>query len=194
VEKIGMKFMAENEQTKVCPHCAETIKMAAVVCPHCRYWQRKWSLHNPKVLGALGLVVMTAYIVGVGIFTDKVFGSKEQFATYRNEITIVNSQLSQRISVSGCESNVNVYVTVVGTLTNHSDIAWKDVGVEAQFLDKSGKQFDAITVNADGYRGVTVLPHGEAAFKIEGKAARPESDYGAYKVIVRWAKDVDQVF
>jgi hypothetical protein len=183
--------MTQAEPTKVCPHCAETIKAAAVVCPHCRYWQKKWSLYNPKVLGALGLILMTAYIVGVGIFTDTVFGPKEQFAVYRNEITVVSSQPSHRISTSGCDSNVNVYVTVVGTLTNHSNVSWKDVGVEAQFFDKAGKLFDAITVNADEYRSVTILPHGEAAFKIEGKAARPGSDYDAYKVIVRWAKDVD---
>jgi hypothetical protein len=186
--------MAEAEPTKTCPHCAETIKTAAVVCPHCRYWQKKWSWYNPKVLTAFGLVVMTAYFVGIGIFMDTMFGSKEQFATYRDEITVVSSQHSQRISTSGCDSNINVYVTVVGTLTNRSDIAWKDVGVEAQFLDKSGKQFDAITVNADQYRGTTLLPHGEAAFKIEGRAARPESDYGSYKVVVRWAKDVNQKF
>jgi hypothetical protein len=185
--------MAEHEQTKVCPHCAEIIKAAAKVCPHCRYWQKKWSLYNPKLLTAFGLVVLTAYCAGIGIFMDKVFGPKEQFAIYRNEITVVSSQYSQRLSTSGCDSNV-MYVTVVGMLTNHSNIAWKDVSVEAQFLDKSGKQFDAITVNAEGYRGAAILPHGEAAFKIEGRADRPESDYGAYKVVVRWAKDVDQMF
>ncbi|MGA2280734.1 MAG: zinc ribbon domain-containing protein [Verrucomicrobiota bacterium] len=195
MEENGLKdFMAENEPTKVCPLCAETIKAAAKVCPHCRYWQKKWSLYNPKVLTALCLVVMAAYFAGISIFMDRVFGPKEQFAIYRDEITVVNSQFSQRISVSGCDSNVNVYVTVVGTLTNRSNITWKDVGVEALFLDKSGKQFDAITVNANEYRGVTILPHGEAAFKIEGRAARPESDYGTYKAIVRWAKDVNQVF
>jgi len=188
------KFMAENEQTKVCPHCAETIKSAAVVCPHCRYWQKKWSLYNPQVGVTLWIIVCFAAVSFLGFFYDRMFGQKEQFATYRNEITVVSSQYSQRISTSGCDSNVSMYVTVVGTLTNHSNIAWKDVSVEAQFLDKSGKQFDAITVNADGYRGVVILPHGEAAFKIEGKAARPESDYSAYKVVVRWAKDVNQVF
>jgi hypothetical protein len=58
-------------------------------------------------------------------------------------------------------------------------------------VDKSGKLIDAVTVDADYYRGVTVLPHGTAAFKVEGKAARPESDYQTYKTSVRWAKDAD---
>ena len=186
--------MAETEQTKVCPHCAETIKLAAVVCPHCRYWQKKWSLYNPQVGVALWIIVCFAAISFFGFFYDRMFGQKEQFATYRNEITVVSSQYSQRISTSGCDSNASMYVTVVGMLTNQSEITWKDVSVEAQFLDKSGKQFDAITVNADGYHGVGILPHGEAAFKIEGRAARPGSDYGTYKVIVRWAKDVNKVF
>jgi hypothetical protein len=188
-----MNVMPENEQTKVCPHCAETIKAAAKVCPHCRYCQKKFSLHNPKVGMILSLIVCIALLSCYGVFLDSMLGPKEEFATFRNEITVVNSQLSKRVSTSSCDSNV-VYVTVVGTLTNHSDIAWKDVGVEAQFLDKSGSQLDARAVNADGYQAVTILPHGETAFKIEGKADRPESDYGTYKVTVRWAKDAHQMF
>ena len=97
---------------------------------------------------------------------------KEDFAIYRNEISVVNSRLSQRISSS------NLWNTVVGTLTNHSDIGWKDVGVEAQFFDKSGKMIDVITVNADDYRGVAILPHGQAAFKIDGKAAQHQPIIG----------------
>jgi hypothetical protein len=182
--------MAEAEQAKVCPHCAETIKMAAKVCPHCRYWQNRWSLQNPQVGVTIYALLCSVIFVGLIALAGKLFGPKEEFATYRDEITVTASQLSHRISVSGCDTNVSVYITVVGTLTNRSDIAWKDVGIEAQFLDKSGKPFDAITVNADEYRGVTILPHAEAAFKIEGRAARPASEYEAYNVFVRWAKDV----
>jgi hypothetical protein len=111
------------------------------------------------------------------------FGPKEQFATYRGDIVAVSSEFSHRLSES------NVVNTVVGTLTNRSKIAWKDVSVEAQFFDKSGKQVDVIT--ARDYSSLVILPTGEVAFKIEGKAARPEADYDTYKVFVRWAKDVD---
>ena len=182
--------MAEADQTaKVCPLCAETIKAAAKVCPHCRYWQKKWSLQDPRVGVTLYALSFFAAFGCLAAVMDKVFGPKEDFAPYRDEITVVSSELSHRIAASSCDTNVILYVTVVGTLTNRSAIAWKDVGVEAQFFDPSGKPFDAITVNADEYRGVAILPHGEAAFKIEGRAARAASDYETYKVLVRWAKD-----
>lgn len=116
---------------------------------------------------------------------EKTFGPKERFATYRNEIEVVSSQFSQRISGS------NLWMTVVGTLTNHSDIDWKDVGVEAQFFNKNGALIDTITVNANDYHGVTILSHGETAFKIEGRASHPLTDYETNKLYVRWAKDVN---
>lgn len=119
---------------------------------------------------------------------EKTFAPKEQFATYRDEIQVVDSQFSQRISGS------NLWMTVVGTLTNSSDVGWKDVEVEARFFGKTGKMIDAITANADDYHGVVILPHGTAAFKIEGRAAQPASDYKTNQLKVRWAKDVDQIF
>jgi hypothetical protein len=180
--------MNGTTDNKVCPHCAETIKEAAKVCPHCRYWQKKWSLQNPTILISIWIIIWIVVVCFLGVFFDEKFGSKEQFATYRDDISVVNSQFSHRIAGS------NLMITVVGTLTNRSDVGWKDVSVEAQFTDKSGKLFDAITANADDYRGVTILPRGEAAFKIEGKAARPESDYDTYKVYARWAKDVNALW
>jgi hypothetical protein len=180
--------MTEHEQTKVCPLCAETIKAAAKVCPHCRHWQTKWSLKNPQVGSMLWASLVLVIWCCLGILVDKMFGSKEQFATYRNEIDVVSSQYSQRISGS------NVWNTVVGTLTNYSDVGWKDVGVEAQFFDKAGKLIDAVTVNVGDYREVTILPHGEAAFKIERLASHPAADYETNKLTVRWAKDIDAWF
>jgi hypothetical protein len=126
-----------------------------------------------------------AGLICFAVVFDKFLGPKEQFATYRDEISVVTSEFSHRTYES------NVMNTVVGTLTNRSKVGWKDVAVEAQFFDKSGKQIDAITVRADDYLAIVILPHGEAAFKIEGRAARPEADYNTYKVFVRWAKDVD---
>jgi hypothetical protein len=180
--------MSGEAETKVCPQCAETIKAAAKVCPHCRYHQKKWSLKNPGIAVTLASLVLITCWIAVGTFFEKTFGPKEEFATYRDEISVLNSQFSQRISGS------NLLVSIVGTLTNHSGVGWKDVGVEAQFFNKAGKLIDAITVSADGFNGVTVLPHGETAFKIEGKALHPAADYETNMIFVRWAKDVNTWF
>jgi len=136
----------------------------------------------------ISAVVLMCFFLGLVALVQKAFGPKEQFADYRDEIHVVNSQYSQRISGS------NVWNTVVGTLTNYSTVGWKDVGVEAQFFDRTGTLIDAITVNADDYRGVTILPHGETAFKIERVASHPASDYQTNKITVRWAKDIHAMF
>ena len=138
---------------------------------------------NPYAGPALFIIVWLAIIAAIGAFTEKIFGPKQQFSEHQNEISVLSSDFSQRISGS------NTYVTVVGTLTNSSHVGWKDVIVEAQFFDNAGRLIDAIP--AANYGGVTVLPHGVAAFKIETKAAKTESNYATHKVFVRSAKDVD---
>ena len=179
--------MSETNQTKICPHCDETIRAAAKVCPHCRYWQKKWSLYNPKVLTVLGVVVMTGYFIGIGIFMDQLLGPKHDFAKFRDQIVVVNSQVSHRMW------NSNLWVTVVGIVTNRSEFGWKNVGIEAQFFDRSDKLIDTIAADAD-YRGFAVLPYGEAAFKIEGKATKLQSEYASHKVFIRVAKDIGEKF
>jgi hypothetical protein len=163
--------------------CAETIKATAKVCPHCRHWLKRWSLANPQVGMTLYALAAVILLVGLGLWIETMFGSKEQFVDHKDEITVLGSVFTHRTS------GTNVYVTVVGTLTNHGSLTWKDVGVEAQFFDESGELIDVTTVNADSYRGVALLPHSEAAFKVEGRAARPETNYASHKTFVRWAKD-----
>ena len=176
--------MREGEETKVCPLCAESIRAAAKVCPHCRHWLKKWSLLNPNVAMPLYAVVFLTLICLMGVFIENMFGPKRQFAEHQKEVFVTGSEFSHRTSGS------NSYVTVVGRLTNSSDVGWKSVMVEAQFFDKAGRLIDAIPAEVD-YRGVTVLPHGIAAFKIETKAATTESNYATHKAFVRSARDID---
>ena len=174
--------MAEIEQTKICPLCAETIKAAAKVCPHCRHWQRRWSLQNPQVFATIWVAIVIGALLCLVAFVDKIFGPKRDFAEYRDQIAVVSSQLSHRTSGS------NSMVTVVGMVTNRSEFPWKDVGLEAQFFDREGKLIDVV-IHAGDYGGFAILPRAEEAFRIEGKSARPQSEYASHKVTVRWAKD-----
>jgi hypothetical protein len=180
--------MDASSATKVCPHCAETIRAAAKVCPHCRLWQERWSLYNPLIFVAVSFIVLAGSLAYLDSVIGEHFSSKEDFADFRGKITAVNSQVSLRNTGS------NVMAVVVGILTNNSDLAWKQVGVEVQFLDKAGKAFDVIPVKADDYSGIGMLPHAEGAFKVEGRAARPQAVYTNYNVVVRWAQDARKLF
>jgi hypothetical protein len=180
--------MAENEQTKICPLCAETIKAAAKVCPHCRHWQpRKWSFNNPAFLQSLASLVFAATIfgaiAGLGYFLEHLIGPKRDFTPYQSQITVVSSEASFRVVYS------NLTVSVVGVVTNQSDFAWKNVGLEARLFDKDGKLIDVIQASDSSYSGVVILPHAEAGFKIQSKATKNESEYATHKVFVGTAKD-----
>jgi hypothetical protein len=182
--------MTENEQTRICPFCAETIKEAAKVCPHCRFWQpsSKWSVRNPQFLQSVTSVICAAAlfgaVFGLAYFLQHLIGPKRDFAPYQIQIVVVSSEMSFRMP-----SSSNLTVSVVGVITNQSEFGWKHVGLEAQLFDKDRKLIDVISSDSD-YGGITVLPHSEAGFKIEGKATKKESEYASHKVFVRTAKDI----
>ena len=179
--------MADTEQTKVCPLCAETMKSAAKVCPHCRHWQNKWSLRNPHMWISLVALFYIVLIIFFATFYDDLFGQKRDFTPYQNQNVVVNSETSFRIVSS------NLTVSVVGVVTNQSDFGWKDIGMEAQFFDGNSKMIDVIQAQGD-YRGFAILPHSEASFKVEGRAIRPEQEYKSTKVFVRTGKDITALF
>jgi hypothetical protein len=179
--------MVETEQTKICPLCAETIKAAAKVCPHCRTWQKKWSFQNPQTTQSVGaiiwLVVIIVVLIGLGCFLDHLIGPKRDFVPYQGRIAVVSSEVSFRMSGS------NLTVSVVGVITNQTDFAWKNVGLEARLFGKDGKLIDVIQASDSSYNGVVVLPHAEAGFKIQSRAAKNESDYATHRVLVGTGKD-----
>ena len=184
--------MAETEQTKVCPLCAETIKAAAKVCPHCHFWQKKWSLQNPRTMQSVSAVFMAVLIfggmAGLGCFFEYLFGPKREFAQYQSQISVTDSATSFHIA------NSNLMVSVVGVITNQSDFAWKQVGVEAQFFDGNSNLIDVIEAKGEYFSDLAILPHSEASFKIESHATHKEQDYKSTKVFVRTGEDIHTFF
>jgi len=174
--------MTESNETKACPLCAETIKAAAKVCPHCRHWQQRFSLQNPQVVGGLWLALWLAVTACLLVFVEKHFGRNQDFADYQDQIAVVSSEFSHRMWGS------NLMVTVVGVVTNRTDYSWEEVGFEVRFFDREGKLIDAVVQTGD-YQRFAILKHSEEAFRVEGKATRPQEAYVSHKVTVRWAKD-----
>ena len=174
--------MIESEQTKVCPMCAETIKAAAKVCPHCRHVQVKWSFFNPNITSALVGIFWLVSIVGIGVFVNKIIG-RQDFERYQTQFYILESTVSQRIASNG------VYVVITGVLTNGSNYPWKSIGLEGQLFDREGKLIDVVVAPSDYYSGVVAASHAIAAFNIESRTSHSLTDYANHKVFVRWAKD-----
>ena len=170
-----------SEGFKTCPHCAETVRCAAKVCPRCRYAQRYWSLYNPEVK----VILLTVFAIGVCLFCGTLLSPKRDFAPYRNDIVVLSS------SMVATDWDTNRYMTVVGLFTNKTDFSWKTLELEVQFFDAAGQLIDSQSACRNW---TTILPHAEQAFRISVETARPRDQYATHKVFVRSARDFRELF
>ena len=168
--------MLENKPTKVCPLCAETIKAAAKVCPHCRRVQTRWFFINEYDLMAVMSVILFA---GASFVCFKVFGEGRNFSSSRGKIIV----LSSHASVEAHHDYTNVVVS--GVLTNASDYAWNLGMFEVRYLDMAGKVVDA----DEGSGGFTVLSHSEHSFRLTLYSRKTVPDHVSQQVQVRSASD-----
>jgi hypothetical protein len=148
--------MTETQQTKVCPLCAETIKAAAKVCPHCRRGQGRLVFVSRYDLLALLSILVFVLIV---VFSWYFFGTSRKFSPERHKITVLSTQFG----VERTSDHTNVVVS--GILTNASDYTWKLTGFEIRFLDGAGKTVDAENAGSE-YMDLTILSHAECSFRL----------------------------
>ena len=167
--------MAENEQTKICPLCAETIKAKVKLCPYCRKIQSKWIFITRYDLLA---VITLCIFVGTIFLLFQMFASGRNFSSSRDKVEVLNSQL-------GLDGWTNVVVS--GVLTNGSNYSWQMGEFEVRFFDGSGKLIDA----DEGSDSFTVLPHDDHSFKITLYRRKSISEYASQKVLIRSASDPD---
>jgi hypothetical protein len=177
-----MSELSQSE-TKVCKMCAEPIKPAAVVCPHCRHVQTTWKLCSPNLTGALTAGLILVCMTGALMLLTRIVGVRN-FEPYQSQLTILESSVSQRVT-----SNA-VFVVITGVLTNGSVRSWKDIALEGKLYDREGHLLDAIPATADYFNsGVVAAARSQAAFKIETKTSRTLADYASHQVSVQWARD-----
>lgn len=155
--------MPEDGATKVCPLCAETIKAAAKICPHCRKKQAPGIYISPYDMVAI--LSFVAFLLFAVLLTLSLNGRR--FSPNRDRIDVLKSHAEiQRTQYS-------TNLLVVGILTNSSDFSWTVQEFEVRFIDSKG-----VVLADNGDDDVKVLPHADHAFRfyLYGHKALPKYD------------------
>jgi hypothetical protein len=170
--------MTENEQTKICPLCAETIKAAARVCPYCRKNQRRGLFLNRfDLIGAITALLMLATF----LLLARMFTEGRSFSSNRDKIEVISSKVAFQIK----PHYTNIVVS--GILTNRSNYSWQIRAFEIRFFDGSGKIIDADEGWPDSR--LTVLPDSDHSFRFRLDSRKSIPEHASYKVMVRSAND-----
>ena len=170
----------EEQQTKICPLCAETGKAAAKLCPHCRSDLRRSAIRI-DVAPWLIWPLLLLFFCGALVVFYRVVYPWQDFASCRNQVVVSSSSMQFGTGERGR------YVTTVGTVKNDSDYGWKDVQIEVRYFNQEGKLID---VGIQFISDVIIQPHSESAFRVRTIADQPESLYASHTVSVRTAKDI----
>ena len=183
MEENGLEVMAENEQTKVCPLCAETIKAAAKVCQFCRTRQGRFTVLKGELGGAIVTITLLAVLIWMSssLFPDDSDStSAADFIRHRDELPVVRTVLE------GAEEHQRFWLS--GYVTNKGDRPWRVHKLEVRLLDAGG---NLLEVQHRPFRdnAFVVQPNSEHAFRIELYGV-PNSVTGVVqKVLVESATD-----
>ncbi len=173
------KIMNDNVETKTCDLCAESIRVAAKVCPYCRSFQSRWRLKKQiEQWSSLVLLLMMGF--GFMIFIGNIFSPGRNFSEFQNQLTITDAEMHFSQNTNGN------FISTVGQIKNSSPYAWKDLQIEVQYYNKNGHMIDTRT--EDRYSEIISAGSTEA-FRIRGPADKTESEYSTQKKFLRSAKD-----
>jgi len=170
--------MTENEQTKICALCAETIKAAAKVCPYCRKNQRRGLFLNRfDLIGAITALLM----LGTFLLLARMFTEGRSFSSSRDKIEVISSKVAFQIK----PRSTNIFVS--GILTNRSNYSWRINKFEIRFFDSFGKTIDV----DEGWSNdtFTVLPGSDHSFRFDLYSRKSIPENASYKVLIRSASD-----
>jgi hypothetical protein len=128
--------MAENEQTKVCPLCAETIKAAAMICPFCRSKQTRHALLRQELLiaGPVTVLIILAVFAISWFVPDEEGAGGRSFVGHRSDLVVLNTLLDRAGSKPG--------FWMTGVVTNEGEYSWRVNEFEVRFLDQQGNLLD----------------------------------------------------
>jgi hypothetical protein len=159
VETIGLKLMAEEQQTRVCPFCAETIKVVAKVCPFCRSKQGRYALWRQELLVAVpgSALIVAAIVVLARIAPDEKSVGGRGFAGHQSDLVVRSSALDRG------KANSDFWIT--GVVTNRGEHPWRVHELEVRFRNERGDLLDVR--HPDVTELFTVQSHQEHGFRAE---------------------------
>jgi len=108
------------------------------------------------------------------------FPSGEDFTAHRGDLSFASQ------SLTFAKEKDREYFAVVGTIRNTSKITWRDVYVEARFLNAGNELIDTYSSQL---RDVIVLPNSDAAFRLTSYTARPSSEYSKVVLTITSARE-----
>ena len=149
--------------------CAETIKAAARICPHCQSRQSRFALWREEVSGAVVGAIFAAFAIGVFVwlFPEEPDVSGRSFARHRDDLLVSGSSLSLAKGKSG--------FWLTGYLTNRGEHPWRVHQLEVRFLDKRSNLLDVR--HPESKELFVVQPRRDHAFRVDlGKLVFTNSD------------------
>ena len=171
--------------TKNCKACFKKIDKRTKKCPYCHHWQGM----SPLVFNLLPtfiLLLFMAFLIMFMVLLKKEITEGENFAPYKDQLSVTDTKIK-----FGEKESRGPTVVILGTLTNTSNISWKNIHFEVKFFNAKGEHVD--TDNEREYF-LLVPAKDSVSFKVSLSREFPEKEYNACSVRVVSAKDVRAIW
>lgn len=160
-----------------CRSCKETIADQASWCPRCHRPQARFrAWFSPQALTLVAFALAGYWLITFAALrssmTELAGGS-----IYDGGDQLTLGELRIRTSEAGCDA----CVSLTGTLTNRSEVAWSNLHFQVTYYDSAGQVID---VHNDRAADLTLGPGLTRRFRVKGKAGAAPGEYHHSEVVV----------